>query len=140
MILTEEFLKNQNACEEGIQACRENNYIGQEYDTVIRNFITNNRRDFAGWMVEQKKTISYVRANGRIITMASYQVFNPLTGVHTEYQTESEAATAIADICQEILQIHKPTVCQALVNENGDSTWIPIDISPSHVHVTIPTP
>jgi hypothetical protein len=128
MILTEEFLKAQNACAAGVQSCRENNYLGQEYAEVIRNFIANNQRDFAGWLIEQKKTESYIRANGGVIIMGSYQVFNPLTGTHVEYTTEAEARTAVAAICREILQYHKPTVCQSLSNDAGDSTWIPLDL------------
>jgi hypothetical protein len=129
MILTEEFLKLQNACEEGIQIAFDNNYIGQEYSNVIRELIAIDQKDFAGWMLAQKTTEAYVRANGKEVTVGTtYFVFNPSTGTHTEYATEAEAKTAMAEIYKEIVAIHKPTVCQALSNENGDSTWIPVDI------------
>ena len=129
MILTEEFLKLQNACEEGTQIAFDNNYIGQEYSNVIRELIAIDQKDFAGWMLAQKTTEAYVRANGKEVTVGTtYFVFNPSTGTHTEYATEAEAKTAMAEIYKEIVAIHKPTVCQALSNENGDSTWIPVDI------------
>ena len=137
MILTEEFLKLQNACEEGIQSAITNGFVGQEYSDVIRDLVSTDQRDFAGWMLDQKKTEAYVRANGKEITVGTtYQVFNPLTGLHTEYATEAEAKIAIVEISKQILAVHKPTVCQALSNENGDSTWIPVDIVQS-VEVTV---
>jgi len=129
MILTEEFLKLQNACEEGIQIAFDNNYIGQEYSNVIRELIAIDQKDFAGWMLAQKTTEAYVRANGKEFTMGTtYKIFNPLTGLHTEYQTEADAKAAIVEINKQILAVHKPTVCQALSNENGDSTWVSVDL------------
>jgi hypothetical protein len=129
MILTEEFLKLQNACAEGIQIAFDNKYLGQEYSDVIRNLVSIGQRDFAGWLIDQKNTEAYVRANGKVITMGTtYQVFNPMIGTHTEYETEAEAKTAIVEISKQILQLHKPTVCASLSNENGDSTWISVDL------------
>lgn len=57
----------------------------------------------------------------------NYQVFNPLTGLHTEYQNEEEARVAVCEISKQIIEIYKPTVCKTIPNENGDSTWIPVD-------------
>jgi hypothetical protein len=128
MILTKEFLEQQKACDEGIQIAFDNNYFNQEYSDVIRELIRINQKDFAGWMIEQKTTEAYVRANGKVFTVEIYQVFNPLTGVHTEYQTEAEAKSAIAEIAKEVIKTHKPTVCASLTNENGDSTWISVDL------------
>lgn len=127
MILTKEFLENQQACAEGIQACIDNNYIGMEYSDVIKAFISNEQKEYAGWLVEQKQTEAYVRL-GENLTMGAYQVFNPLTGVHTRYETESEAKSALIQIAQEILQTHSPIVVQELSNENGDVTWIPTEL------------
>jgi hypothetical protein len=55
--------------------------------------------------------------------MGAYQVFNPLTGVHTRYETEAEAKQALIAIAQDILKQHSPTVVQELSNENGDTVW-----------------
>jgi hypothetical protein len=137
MILTEEFLKNQNACAEGIQIAFDNNYIGQEYSNVIRELIAIDQKDFAGWMLAQKTTEAYVRANGKEFTMGTtYKIFNPLTGLHTEYQTEADAKVGMAEICKQVLQSHKPTVCQTISNENGDSTWIAVEIA-NNINVVV---
>ena len=125
MILTEEFLKSQDACQEGIQTVIDNNIIGIEYNLAIRQLIDLNEQDYAGWMIEQKKTEAYVRANGSVFTMNAYQVFNPLTGQHTRYETEEEAKGALVEIAKQVLAQHVPVVVQELANENGDTTWIP---------------
>ena len=124
MILTEEFLKSQDACQEGIETVIDNNIIGIEYNLAIRQLIDLNEQDYAGWMIEQKKTEAYVRANGSVFTMNAYQVFNPLTGQHTRYETEAEAKSALVDIAKQVLTQHVPVVVQELANENGDTTWI----------------
>jgi hypothetical protein len=72
-----------------------------------------------------KKTELYVRTNGSIFTMGAYQVFNPLTGQHTRYETEAEAKAALVDVAKQVLEQHCPRVVQELSNENGDTTWIP---------------
>ena len=125
MILTEEFLKSQGACQEGIQTVIDNNIVGIEYNLAIRQLIDLNEQDYAGWLIEQKKTEAYVRANGSVFTMNAYQVFNPLTGQHTRYETEQEAKSALVEIAKQVLSQHVPTVVQELANENGDTTWIP---------------
>lgn len=128
MILTEEFLKIQKACNEGIQACIENNYIGQEYSDVIRSFISTNQKDFAGWLIDQKKSETYIRSNGTEIIMGAYHVFNPLTGTHIECQTADEARNTLSRLYKELIDLHKPSVCQSISNENGDSTWVPVEL------------
>ena len=129
MILTREFLISQDACQEGIQTAIDNNILGIEYNLAIRQLIGLNEQDYAGWLLEKKSTEAYVRANGREITMGTtYQVFNPITGTHTEYQTEDEAKAAIAVIGRDIFATYKPTVCRAISNENGDSVWVAVDI------------
>jgi hypothetical protein len=80
------------------------------------------------WFDELKISEAFVRFNGKEITMGSYQVFNPITGVHTEYQTEDEAKIAMVDIAKQVLQNNIISVCRAINNENGDSSWIPIDL------------
>ena len=66
--------------------------------------------------------------------MGAYQVFNPLTGVHTKYETEAEAKQALIVIAQEILNQHSPTVVRELTNENGDSAWIATEL---HKQLTV---
>ena len=112
MILTEEFLKSQDACQEGIQTVIDNNIVGIEYNLAIRQLIDLNEQDYAGWMIEQKKTEAYVRANGSVFTMNAYQVFNPLTGQHTRYETEEEAKGALVEIAKQVLAQHVPVVVQ----------------------------
>lgn len=131
MILTKEFLQQQQACTDGIQACIDNNYIGLEYSNVVKNFISNDQKDYAGWLIEQKSTEAYVRANGSVITMGAYQVFNPITGLHTRYETEAEAKLALIEVAKQILNQYPTLVNQELSNENGDTTWIPTNMNES---------
>jgi len=58
----------------------------------------------------------------------NYQVFNPLTGTHTKYTSEQEAKDAVTQIASSIVDTYKPTVCQELSNENGDTTWVAVDL------------
>lgn len=125
MILTREFLLDVHSCQEGYRFGVENNLIDGNYDDAI-NFCSNNgHQDFADWLIEQKKTEYYVRNNGSIINMGTYQVFNPLTGLHTKYETEELARLALIEIAKDVLKHHCPIVVQEISNENGDATWIP---------------
>lgn len=125
MILTKEFLVDVNSCLEGYRFGLENNLIDNDYDNAIKFCLENGKQDFADWLIEQKSTEKYVRANGSILVMGAYQVFNPLTGIHTRYETEQEAKQALIIVAQEVLKQYSPTVVQELSNENGDATWIP---------------
>jgi hypothetical protein len=132
-IITKELLVDKmGACDSGPNFIEQNNLWGQPDESVILPALrTAGLNADADWWIAQKKTEKFVRSNGKVITVgSSYQVFNPLTGIHTEYQTEAEAKAAVAEISKEILQSHKPTVCESLSNENGDSTWIPVDFMP----------
>jgi len=67
--------------------------------------------------------------SGEIITMTTnYQVFNPLTGLHSRCTSEAEAKEALARVCEALIDNYKPTVCQEITNENGDSVWTAIDL------------
>lgn len=125
MILTREAFKELNACVEGYETALRTGNVGKDIDEVISYCNNNNLTSFADWLIEQKKTEYYVRNNGSILTMGAYQVFNPLTGTHTRYETEVEAKAALVEIAKEVLNQHCPTVVQELSNENGDTTWIP---------------
>jgi hypothetical protein len=129
MILTEQFLIAQNACQEGIAYATAKNYIGLEYSQVVRNSLLDEQRDFAGWLIEQKQTEHYVRENGEVVTMGTYQVFNPLTGLHNQFQDEASARQEMISIAYQLLEHTKITLVQEISNENGDATWIPISLT-----------
>ena len=129
-IITKELLVDaMGACDVGPTFIEANNLWGQPDESVICPALrAAGLNDAADWWLAQKKTEKFVRCNGKVLTMGTtYQVFNPLTGTHAEYQTQDAAKAAVAEISKQILAINKPTVCQALSNENGDSTWIPVE-------------
>lgn len=134
MILTKEFLGDSDSCREGYRFGLENNLIGGDYDYAISFCRNNGHEDFAEWLEGQKNTEKYVRSNGGVITMGAYQVFNPLTGQHTRYETEQEARAALCKVAKDVLSLHCPTVVQELSNENGDTTWIPTEM---HKELTV---
>jgi len=118
------FLREIGMCQEGYDVMNALGNYGLTLDEAAAKLNASGYPKFAGWVLEQKKTEAYVRFNGSIITMGAYQVFNPLTGVHTKYETEAEAKQALIAIAQDILKQHSPTVVQELSNENGDTVWI----------------
>lgn len=128
MILTQEFLDFFGVCSEGQSVADLNNYIGMDYDFVIKDLLSKGDKDNAGWLIVQKSTEHYVRNNGSIITMGAYQVFNPLTGQHTRYETSDEARVALIEVQKAVLSNYGATVVQEISNENGDATWIPTEI------------
>ena len=131
VIITKELLIDQmGACNIGPDFIEANNLWGQPDESVICPALrVAGLNDAADWWLEQKKTEKFVRCNGKVITMTSkYQVFNPLTGLHTQYETEAEAKEALAKVCESVIDHHKPTVCQEIVNENGDAAWTSIDM------------
>lgn len=134
MLLTKQFLTEVNSCLEGYRFGLENNLIGGDYDAAILFCANNGKQEFADWLSEQKATEYYVRNNGSVITMGAYQLFNPLTGRHTRYETETEARAALSEIAKQILEQHCPIVVQEIFNENGDTTWIPTEL---HKDLTI---
>jgi hypothetical protein len=89
------------------------------------------------WYLKQRETEKFVRYTGKVFTMGKYQVFNPLTGLHTYCETEELAKAAIAEISKQILETHKISVCREFSNEHGHTTWVaeqivdPITISPN---------
>lgn len=128
MILTKEFLVNVDSCTDGYRYGLEHNLIGGDYDYAIEYCRENGATSFANWLEHMKTTEQYVRANGSIITMGAYQVFNPLTGQHTRYATIEEAKTALIEVQKAILENYGASIVQEMYNENGDTTWIPTDI------------
>lgn len=123
MILTKEFLSSVSACKEGYAFVLQNGLINQDYDIAIQGCADNGQPDYAEWLKEQKSTAQYVRANGSVITVNAYQVFNPLTGKHTRYETVEEAKQGFFEIAKAVLETYTPTVVQEITNEKGDAAW-----------------
>ena len=131
MILTKEFLQKNNACAEGYRATVENNLIDNDYDAAISWFLSQTNEtlvSYGNWLIEikemYKKTEEFVRTNGKELTMGAYQLFNPMTGIHTRYETEVEVKQALIELSKQVIKQYTPTVVQELSNENGDKTWI----------------
>jgi hypothetical protein len=57
-----------------------------------------------------------------------YQVFNPLTGMHTACDTEDDMKKLVLDISQQIVDTYRVSVNQEITNENGDATWTLVDL------------
>ena len=104
MILTKEVFSALNACTEGYETAIKTGNVGKDYDEVIAYCFANGLEPFGNWLTEQKKTEYYVRNNGSKFTMGAYQVFNPLTGQHTECADEAtaKALKEIEDMLQHI--------------------------------------
>jgi len=129
VIITKELMEAIGACDIGPNFFTENNLWGQPESAVIAAMRQANMEKEEAWWLEQKSTEAYVRFTGKVITMTTkYQVFNPLTGLHDQYASEVEAKEALAKVCEAIIDNYKPTVCQEITNENGDSAWTAIDL------------
>lgn len=136
MKLTQEFLDACNVCSDGQKVAIDSNYIGMEYDEVIKDLVARGLKEDAGWMLDHKKTEVYVKSNGSIFTMDSYQVFNPTTGTHKRCATEEEANLAFLEVIKSVIAHAAPVVNGELINEKGDATWVPIDFI-SKLDITI---
>lgn len=128
MILNRDFYIKYAACAEGYKAVLTLSLLDKPIEYVIDNLKNGGYTEHANWLLKVKSTEKYVRENGSIFTMGAYQVFNPLTGIHTKYETEAEAKQALIEVAKEVLKQHCPLVVQELSNENGDATWIPTTI------------
>lgn len=125
MLVNQQFITDYEVCDETKALIEQNNLLNQEAQDVVRVLRDLGHAEPSVWWNNFKKTEAYVRANGSVFTMNAYQVFNPLTGQHTRYETEEEAKNALVEIAKQILSQHVPVVVQELANENGDTTWIP---------------
>lgn len=124
MILTREFLQAINTPLDMYRYIFEHNIVNIEYDETVEFLEKNNQFLWAWWLNKQKESEVYVRANGSIITMnEKYQVFNPLTGMHTACDTEDDMKKLVLDISQQIVDAYKVSVNQEITNENGDAAW-----------------
>jgi hypothetical protein len=59
----------------------------------------------------------------------SIVVFNPFSGTNTEYATEELAREAVLELSKQVLENYKIYVAQATIDENGDSTWTPYELT-----------
>lgn len=130
MIITKEFLQSVDCCTEGYQFALDNNLIGMEYEDALRFLEENGQTQFAQWGRDLKKTREYFDANGSIV-MRKFQVFNPLTGQHTQYDTIEEAKVALIEVANIVLETHCPRIVEELTNDKGDVTWEPTNLNES---------
>jgi hypothetical protein len=134
--LTLQFLKDNKACDEGYtwtattfaQEFSVDPIIDWDYGrTKLVPYCEQNPTTTKGWVEwfdKLRQSEAYVKFNGSVITMGTnFQLFNPLTGSHAEYNTEDAARSAAVEITKQILANYKITVVQSISNENGDSAW-----------------
>lgn len=101
-----------------------NDLWGKPESYVVEFLTAHGYLEDLNWYQTQKKTEKFVRYTGKEITMTdTYQVFDPITGQHTEYDNEEAARAAAVEISQQILNIHKISLCRVIRNENGDEAW-----------------
>ena len=118
------------ACADGEAYCKENNIWGTDPADGIAFLEAAGKTDYVNFIKQVMATPEYVKFNGNVITMGtSYQVFNPLTGAHTEYQDEASARAAVIEISKQVLATYPVSIVQAISNENGDSAWTPSSLS-----------
>jgi hypothetical protein len=126
----QEFYSTVNACEDGIVTSKELGFYALEIDDSIAAARAAGQTEIAVWLRNAKKTEAYVRFNGKEITMTdNYQVFNPLTGVHTAYEGEEAARTAMTEIANQLLATYKISLVQTITNENGDTAWVAAELT-----------
>ena len=130
VFITKELMEAIGACDTGPNFIDKNGLWGKSEKELIQFFTEGNHlpNEFQ-WYMSQRTTEAYVRFTGREFTMGAYQVFNPLTGLHTRYETEAEATAALIETAKAVLAQHLPTVCRELSNENGDTCWTSVDFS-----------
>ncbi len=134
MILDRQFYLDFSACAEGYQAVVKLNLLNLPIDEVVSGLQKAGLSDYSQWLVEQKSTELYVRANGGKLKMNSYQVFNTFTGQHERYESEEAAKAAALLISRKVLEAHAPTIVQEIANENGDVAWVPL-LMPEKIQV-----
>ena len=124
----DKFLSDVAICNEGVQMVKEKGIYGLCVDDAIKKLRELGLTSEAAQLKLAKKTETYLKYNGTEIIMGAYHVFNPLTGTHIECQTADEARNTLSRLYKELIDLHKPSVCQSISNENGDSTWVPVEL------------
>lgn len=133
IIITKELMDALGNCGDGPAFIEANNLWGKTDEEVLRAMKEAGVLEPVVFWRQAKNSEAFVRYFGSIFTMGAYQVFNPLTGVHTRYETEAEAKAALVDVAKQVVQLHCPTVVQELSNELGDTAWIPTQLHESIV-------
>lgn len=128
-IVTKELLFELRACTESIYAIKNRGMWGRPISEILdmleKEGIDHGAR---AWWAEQEDTEKFVRLTGSVFTMnEKFKIFNPLSGTHEEFTDIKEARSRLVDIATQVMLIHTPRMVTELINENGDSTWIPTD-------------
>ena len=119
-----------SGCDDGIERAKDMGIFGMEFDEAIPILRQLGFTEDAAWLKAIKRTPQYVYYNGREINMnTSFQVFNPTTGRHMEYESEEEALKAIEEIAQGIIKAYNVAICREISNENGDTAWEPLPLT-----------
>jgi hypothetical protein len=139
--LSLDFLKDNGVCDEAYEWTKNTFQLDFEYSpyidwdygrNVLLEYIEANPQSTTGWLEwfdKLKKSKEYVYYNGEQVTMLEkYQVFNPITGMYTTYETESEMRQSIVDVVKQTLETMQPRVAKEIQNENGDSAWVPLNL------------
>lgn len=106
------------------------NIIGMRAADAARVLRDNGHMELAFALRALSRTEEYIRFGGNV-TVRSYKVFNPLTGVHESYETEAEAKAAYLTITTEVLRVHGPQITQEIVNQYEEALWVPYEITPT---------
>jgi hypothetical protein len=61
--------------------------------------------------------------------MSKYVLYNPLTGIRTEYVDNDLIANDLKEISKQVLQIYGPTVTKLELDENGNITISNVDLN-----------
>jgi hypothetical protein len=128
IIITKELMDALGNCGDGPAFIEANNLWGKTDEEVLRAMKDAGVLEPVIFWRQAKSSEAFVRYFGSIFTMGAYQVFNPLTGLHTRYETEAEAKAALVELAKSVLQYHGLSVVQELSNELGDTTWIPTQL------------
>lgn len=115
-----------NACELAEAFLGPTNLWDAPASIVERSLKEQGKMQELYWWREARKSPQFVRFYGKEITVISYKVFDPTTGLHTTYDTKAEAEKAYAEVALKIVQMHGPNIVRAIRNENGDEAWEPI--------------
>ena len=128
IIITKELMDALGNCGDGPAFIEANNLWGKTDEEVLRAMKDAGVLEPVIFWRQAKSSEAFVRYFGSTFTMGAYQVFNPLTGLHTRYETEAEAKAALVELAKSVLQHHGLSVVQELSNELGDTTWIPTQL------------
>lgn len=129
MILTEEMLFSEEACQEGVQFAIENNLFGKDMKEVKAFCASAQKTDFYIWCKERVESAEYVKSKGNYFMTNKYKVFNPLNGLHVTCNSLEEAANATKEVAMDLLKgFYEHPVIQEVSNESGDTAWDSLDI------------